>query len=103
VTEAIVAPNIGGLVLSKAKLDSLTPANRAIVVDTGKLICAALTTRIRAEDEKAFARLKEKMTVVTATPAQTEQWQSLYREARVRLGKGSLPPALIAEVEKLAK
>lgn len=103
VSSTIVAPNIGGLVLSKAKLDALSKEHRAIVLETGKLTCQALTTRIRTEDEKAFERLKGKMTVVTPTPEQAAQWKALYAEARARLAKGTLPAALLQEVETLLK
>jgi TRAP-type transport system periplasmic protein len=103
VSSAIVAPNIGGLVFSKAKLDALPKEHRAIVLETGKLTCQALTTRIRTEDEKAFERLKGKMTVVTPTPEQAAQWKALYAEARARLAKGTLPAPLLQEVESLLK
>lgn len=102
-TADIVAPNIGGMVLSKKSLDALSEANRTIVLETGKLTCAALTARIRSEDDKAFERLKGKMTLVTATPAQAALWKAVYVETRARLGKGTLSPALMDEVEKLAK
>ncbi|MBM4783832.1 MAG: hypothetical protein GQE15_39690 [Archangiaceae bacterium] len=100
---AVVGPNIGGMVLSKAKLDTLSEANRAMVLETGRLTANALTTRIRAEDEKALERLKAKMTVVQPTPAQQAEWDALYREARSRMAKGALPAELITEVEKLVK
>lgn len=99
----IVAPNIGGVVLSKARLDALSEEHRNIVVDTAKLTCAALTTRIRAEDEKAFERLKGRMTLVESSPEQRQQWRDLYLETRKRLGKGALPEKLIGEVEGLLK
>lgn len=99
----IVAPNVGGIVLSKAKLDALSEANRAIVLDTGKLTCTALTTRIRGEDEKAYARLKERMTLVQSTAEEKAQWRALYLEARKRLAKSGLPEALISEAEQLLK
>ncbi|MBE2249115.1 MAG: TRAP transporter substrate-binding protein DctP [Myxococcus sp.] len=98
---AVVAPNIGGMLLTQKKLDTLSEQNRAIVLETGALTCKALTTRIRNEDDKAFARLKEKMTVVTSTPEQTAAWRTLYRETRARLAKGALPADLMDEVEKL--
>jgi TRAP-type C4-dicarboxylate transport system substrate-binding protein len=103
VSSAIVAPNIGGMVLTKARLEALPKEHRAIVLETGRLTCQALTTRIRTEDEKAFERLKARMTVVTPTPAQAAQWKELYAEARARLAKGALPAALLQEVETLLK
>ena len=100
---AVVGPNIGGMVLSKAKLDTLSEANRVMVLETGRLTANALTTRIRNEDDKALERLKAKMTVVQPTPAQQAEWDALYREARSRMAKGALPAELMNEVEKLVK
>lgn len=102
-TAATVAPNIGGMVLSKKTLDGLSEVNRTIVLETGRLTCTALTARIRGEDDKAFERLKAKMTLVTATPEQAALWKAVYVETRTRLGKGTLSPALMDEVEKLTK
>ncbi len=99
----VVAPNIGGLVLSKAKLDALKPEQRAAVVDTGKVAAKALTDRIRGEDAQALERVKKRMTVVEPTAEELAAWQKVFKDARARLGKGGFPPELLAEVEKLAQ
>jgi TRAP-type C4-dicarboxylate transport system substrate-binding protein len=103
VTKWIVAPNIGGMVMSKKRLDALTESQRAAVLDTGKVAAKALTDRIRGEDAKAFERLQKKMTVVEPTPEELVQWKKLFAEARVRLGKGTLDPKLMEEAEKFSK
>lgn len=99
----VVAPNIGGVVLSKAKLDALKPEYRAVILDTAKVACKALTERIRNEDALALERLKKRMTVVEPSPAELAAWQKVFAEARARLAKGTFPPELIKEVETLAK
>lgn len=102
VSADVIAPNIGGLVLSKAKLDALTESQRQAVLETGKITCAALTTRIRKEDEQAFERLKAKMTLVESTPAQREAWRAAYKEGRARIAQAkTVSPELLAEIEKL--
>ena len=103
ISRAVVAPNIGGIVMSKAKLDALPPASRDIVLETGRLAAKALTERIRGEDVKAFERLSKRMTVVEPNAEDLKAWQKLFADARVRLGKGTFPPALLQEVEQLAK
>jgi TRAP-type C4-dicarboxylate transport system substrate-binding protein len=98
----VVAPNIGGMVLSKARLDALKPELRAIVVDTGALASRALTERIRKEDALALERLKKRMTVHEPTAAELEAWRQRFAEARARLARGTFTPALMKEVESLA-
>ena len=68
-----------------------------------RLAAKALTERIRGEDVKAFERLEKRMTVVETNADDLLAWKKLFTEARVRLGKGTFPPALLQEVEQLAK
>lgn len=101
-SDDIIAPNIGGIVLSEASLKSLSEADRAVVLELGKVTCAALTTKIRGEDKTAFERLVGKMTLVKATPEQRAKWAAVYKEAWARIGQAkTVPPELIAEVQKL--
>jgi len=99
----VVAPNIGGMVLSKAKLDALKPEHRAVVVETGRLAARALTDRIRKEDAAALARLQKRMTVVEPTGPEKEAWAKVFAEARGRLARGTFAPELMKEAEALAK
>jgi TRAP-type transport system periplasmic protein len=98
----VVAPNIGAMVMSSAKLDSLKPEHKQIVLETGRITCAALTARIRQEDAQALERLKKKMTVVDPTDAERAAWQKAFKEARARLAKGTFPPELVKQIEELA-
>lgn len=102
-TLMVVAPNIGGLVMSKARLDALAPEHRAIVVETGRVAAKALTDRIRREDAQALERLTKRMTVVEPSPDDLEAWARVFAEARARLGRGTLSPELVKEAEALAK
>jgi TRAP-type C4-dicarboxylate transport system substrate-binding protein len=103
VTKSVVAPNIGGMVLSKTKLDALSPSARDAVLETGRVAAKALTDRIRGEDAKAMDRLSKRMTVVEFSDDDLKAWVVVFKEARVRLGKGTFPPKLLEEVEQLAK
>jgi TRAP-type C4-dicarboxylate transport system substrate-binding protein len=103
VTQFIVAPNIGGLVLSKTRLDSLSSTNRQLMLDTGKNAGKALTERIRNEDAKAFERLTTKMTLVKASDAELAAWKKFFADTRARLAKGTFDAKLISEAESYAK
>jgi TRAP-type C4-dicarboxylate transport system substrate-binding protein len=103
ISRAVVAPNIGGIVITKAGLERLPAASRDVVVDTGRLAAKALTDRIRAEDAKAFERLQKRMTVVEPSAEDLAAWKKLFAAARVQLGKGTFSPKLLEEVEQLAK
>lgn len=96
----VVGPNIGGLVFSKAKLDSLKPEDRAVMFETGKLAGKALTDRIRAEDVTALERLKKKMTVTESTPEELKAWGKIFAEARARMAKGTYSPEVVKQIEE---
>lgn len=94
---------IGGLVLSRKRMDALSADLRQIVLDTGKVAASALTTRIRGEDAAAFNRLKGKMTVITLSAAEQAKWDALYKQVRQRLSQGTFSPDLITKLEGFAK
>lgn len=94
---------IGGVVMSSKRLDALPGDLRTILTDTGKVAAAALTVRIRNEDNAAFERMKGKMTVVTLSAAEKAAWDSVYKQVRQRLGQGTFSPDLLAKLEGLAK
>lgn len=102
-TKFVVAPNIGGMVMSKARLDALSKENREVVMETGRVAAKALTDRIRGEDAKALARLEKRMTVIEPSAEDKAAWAKVFAEARARLAKGTFPQALMTEVEQLAK
>lgn len=99
----VVAPNVGGAVVSKARVDALPPEQRAVLLDTIKVATRALTERIRVEDQQALDRLKKRMTVIEPTPAELAAWNKVFAEARARLARGSLPAELLQQAQKLVQ
>ena len=96
----VVAPNIGGLILSKAKLDALTPEQRAVLAETGRIAGKALTDRIRAEDNTALERLKKKMIVTEPTAAELAAWSKVFAEARAKMAKGTYSADVVKQIEE---
>ncbi len=99
----VVAPNIGGMVLTKSALDRLTAAERAAVLDAGRIAASALTERIRKEDALALERLKKRFVVVEPTPESLQLWKQVFVQARARLAEGTLSKAMLEEAQELAK
>jgi TRAP-type transport system periplasmic protein len=105
--DTIVADNsgmaIGALVISSKRLAALSDENRSILVETGGFAANALTKRIRAEDDAAFARMKGKMNVVNLSPDEQAKWQALFTQVRQRLTQGTFSPDLMSKLEQLAR
>ncbi|MBX3130867.1 MAG: TRAP transporter substrate-binding protein DctP [Polyangiaceae bacterium] len=88
---------IGAVVMSQKELDKLPADQREIVESTGKQAAEALTKTIRREDEKAFDRLKKKMTTHEATTAEKAEWGRVFKQACERL-KGAIPGGALTKV-----
>ncbi len=93
---------VGAIIVSKAAFDALPADEQAVLRETGALAGRALTDRIRAEDDTAFARARAKMTTHTLSAAEANEWTALYKIARQRLGQQAFfSPELIQRLEKL--
>jgi TRAP-type C4-dicarboxylate transport system substrate-binding protein len=103
INEDVSAMAIGALVISSKRMDALPEDLRNIVLETGRIASNALTKRIRAEDDAAFARMKSKMTVVTLSADEKSKFDSIFKQTRQRLKQGVFPPDLVDRVEGLAK
>jgi TRAP-type C4-dicarboxylate transport system substrate-binding protein len=101
VSLVVISPNVGGVVMSSASLAKLKPEHKAIVLETGKVACKALSDRIRGEDAAAIERLKKRMAVVTPTDAEKAEWAKVFKETRAKLVKGTFKPELVKKVEDL--
>jgi TRAP-type transport system periplasmic protein len=92
---------VGALVVSSKKIDGLPADLKEVLQSTGAVASAALTERIRKEDDAAFGRLKGKMTVVDLTADEKAKWVGLFKQVRGRLAQGTFSPDLIAKLEGL--
>jgi TRAP-type C4-dicarboxylate transport system substrate-binding protein len=88
---------VGAIVMSQAQLEKMPADQREVLASTGKKAAAALTARIRAADDEAFARLKKKMKTHNPSAAEVSEWKKVFKEACRRL-KGALPPDVLAKV-----
>ena len=82
---ATAAVGIGALVFSSAKLKSLPADAQNLLVTTGAVTGQALTTRIRNEDDAAFARLKGRMATYEPNASDMAAWTKLFADTRARL------------------
>jgi TRAP-type C4-dicarboxylate transport system substrate-binding protein len=94
---------VGGIVFPQKRLDALPQELRSALMDTARTTTAALTAKIRDEDESAFNRLKEKMTVVVYSAEERASWEVLHRQARLRLAKTPFSAELLSQLETFAK
>jgi TRAP-type transport system periplasmic protein len=102
-TDEVVGIAISALVLSKKRLDGLDGDLVKILRKTGKKATAIMRKKIRKEDDAAYKRLKRKLKVVKPTAAQKANWAKLFKKVRQRLARGTFPPDLVAQLEKLAQ
>jgi TRAP-type C4-dicarboxylate transport system substrate-binding protein len=85
INNAVAGVGIGALVFSSNKIKSLPADAQNILIQTGAIAGSALTTRIRNEDDAAFARLKARMTAYDPSAAEVAQWNKLFADTRARL------------------
>jgi TRAP-type C4-dicarboxylate transport system substrate-binding protein len=88
---------IGALVVKSARLTSLPADAQSALVETGRVAAEALTTNIRREDDAAFARRKQRMTVYEPNAAEIAQWAKLFADTRARLRGTTFTATLVDE------
>jgi TRAP-type C4-dicarboxylate transport system substrate-binding protein len=103
INEDVSAMAIGALVISSKRIEGLPEDLRNIVLDTGRIASNALTKRIRAEDDAAFARMKSKMTVVSLSADEKSKFDAIFKQTRQRLKQGVFSADLVDRVEALAR
>jgi TRAP-type transport system periplasmic protein len=94
---------IGGTVWSKKRVDGLPGDLRTMLTETGKVAQEALKKKVRAEDDAAFDRLKDKMTVVELTADEQKEWKGVFTKVVERLKQGTFDPKLIEKLVGLAQ
>ena len=103
ITDVVAGTAIGALVFSSKRLDALPADLRTILTDTGKVACSALAKRVRSEDDAAFKRMKDRMTVTTPGADELERWQVVFKQVRQRLAQDTFSPELVARLEGFAR
>lgn len=101
VTDLVVGPSVGAVVISKKRIDALATDLRQIVLDTGKIATNALRG-VRTEDAEALTRLKGRMTVATPTAEERDWWSGRFQQTRRLLAQGTFTPELVARLESMA-
>jgi TRAP-type C4-dicarboxylate transport system substrate-binding protein len=102
VNENVAGVGIGGLVMSSKRLEALPGDLREVMTNTGQKAGKMLTKRIRSEDEKAYAQVSKRMTVVKLSKAEQGKWDAIFKKVRQRLGQSTFPSGLVTKLEKLA-
>jgi TRAP-type C4-dicarboxylate transport system substrate-binding protein len=92
---------VGALVASNGKLNGLPADARSALLDTGRVAGEALTANIRREDDAAFARRRQRMTVYQPNAAELAQWNKIFADTRARLRGTTFTPALVDEAARL--
>jgi TRAP-type C4-dicarboxylate transport system substrate-binding protein len=103
VNDGVAAGVIGGLIISKKRLDALPGDSRELLTKTGKKAGEMLTERIRDEDKKAYELVSGKMTVVKLNASEEARWASVFKKIRTQLGQGTFSRAYVDKLEGLAK
>jgi len=88
---------IGATAWSEKELAKLSADQREIVNGTGMMASQALTKRIRAADDEAFARLKSKMATHEVTAAEKAEWKRVFTDACKRL-KSAMPGDVLSKI-----
>lgn len=94
---------IGALVFASARIKNLPADAQALLIDTGRIAGEALTRRIRAEDDAAFARLQGRMIHAPLTAAEKEEWKRLFLEVGKRLRGTVFETQLVDEAVRYAQ
>ncbi|MBM4362131.1 MAG: TRAP transporter substrate-binding protein DctP [Deltaproteobacteria bacterium] len=93
----ITGYGVGATVMSEAEMAKLSPEHRQIMQDVGSKAAQALTKIIRKEDDKAFERLRSKMTTHEQTAAEREVWQAVFKKACNRV-KSALSADVLTKI-----
>lgn len=94
---------IGALVFTASRINSLPQDLRDILLTTGQNAATALTNSIRHEDDLSFARLKGRMTAYEPSPADRAAWAAHFAQIRSTLRGSTFDPAVFDKVVCLAQ
>lgn len=90
---------IGAVVFSNRKFNSLSPDQKKLVEDTGRIAAKALTKSIRAADKRAYERLQKRMKAYDLNEAEKAAWKKLFKDVRHKLRGATFKAALVDKLE----
>lgn len=93
---------IGGFLASTARLQSLPPKLREVVLRRGAESSDRLTKTIRNIDAQAYARMKASKKIYDPTDAEREEWRQLFVKVCKELRGSVFTPAVFDRVVQLA-
>jgi TRAP-type C4-dicarboxylate transport system substrate-binding protein len=92
---------IGALVVTSGRMKSLPGDLRTILTDTGAIAGKALTTKIKAEDEAAFARMTKDDAKMKKFNVDEAAFKEVFKKTRTALGQGVFTPELVKKIEAI--
>jgi TRAP-type transport system periplasmic protein len=102
VVDQVAGAAVGGLIMSKSRLDGIPADMQKMLKETGNKAGQMLTEKTREQDKKAYDRVKGRMTVVTLSKAEQDNWNAKFKDIRKRLGQGTYSAAWVQKLETLA-
>jgi TRAP-type C4-dicarboxylate transport system substrate-binding protein len=96
---------IGALVMSSAKYNALSDAEKALLKETGGNAASTLTKVIREADRNEFERLirEEKKVAYMPNAEETAQWDAVFKQVREKLTGSTFNPDIVAKVVAAAQ
>jgi TRAP-type C4-dicarboxylate transport system substrate-binding protein len=93
---------IGGVLASSARLASLPPNLRAVVIKRGAESADRLTKTIRNNDAQSFARMKTSKHTYELNDAERQEWRAVFVKVSKELRGSVFTPAIFDKVVQLA-
>jgi TRAP-type transport system periplasmic protein len=95
--------DIGALILSSSRMQSLPPNTKEAVAGLGKEMSDRLGKSIRNLDAQAFARMKATKATYEPTEADKNEWRELFLRVRQELRGAVFTPAIFDKIVQLAQ
>jgi TRAP-type C4-dicarboxylate transport system substrate-binding protein len=97
-----VAYVVGGLIASSARLQSLPPNLRQVMLARAAQSADRLNKTIRNIDAQAFARMKATKKIYEPTEAERQKWRAVFTTVAKQLRGAVFTPAVFDRVVQLA-
>ncbi|HLK39534.1 MAG TPA: TRAP transporter substrate-binding protein DctP [Polyangiaceae bacterium] len=93
---------IGAQIMSTPRLNSLPPKLKDVMIKRSAESSERLTKVIRNADAQAFARMKTSKTTYDPTPADVQEWRTIFVKVAKELRGTVFSPAMFDKVVQLA-